>query len=96
MMTREVLKTVLDSLSPMPFDKGVKDAISKDIEDGRTFLEMLAWKKNNEGFKKVHQVILDVCDKDEICIRQTYCRNNSDIVPETVNHLEVKLRFSRF
>ncbi len=93
---REVLKTVLASLSPMPFDKGVKDSLSKDVEDGRTFLEMLAWKKNNEGFRKVHQVILDVCNKDEICIRQTYCSNNSDIVPETVNNLKLNLDFQDF
>ena len=92
----EVLKTVLDSLSSMSFDKGVKDALSKDIEDGRTFLEMLAWKKNNEGFRKVHQVILDVCSTDDICIRQTYCRNNSDIVPDTLNKLKLNLDFQDF
>lgn len=92
----EVLKSVLDSLSSMSFDEGVKDALSKDIEDGRTFLEMLAWEQNDEGFKRTHNVILNICDKEEICIRQTYCQNNSDIVPDTVNKLDLNLDFQDF
>ncbi len=92
----EVLKTVLDSLSSMSFDDGVKDALSKDIEDGRTFLEMLAWEQNDEGFSRVHKVILDACDGDDICIRQAYCQNNSDIVPDTLNKLELNLDFQDF
>ena len=92
----EVLKTVLASLSSLSFDKGVKDALSKDIEEGRTFLEMTAWNKNEEGFRRIHQVILEVCENNDICIRQTYCRNNSDIVPDTVNKMELDLDFQNF
>ena len=92
----EILKTVLDSLSSLSFNKGVRSAFSKDIDTGRTFLEMLAWNKNNEGFKKAHQVILEVCEQDDICIRQTYCQNNSDIVPEIVNKLKLNLDFQSF
>lgn len=93
---REVLKTVLDSLSSLSFDDGVKDALSKEIEDGRTFLEIIAWEKNDTAFRRVHEVILEVCDRDDICIRQTYCQNNSDIVPDTVNKLELNLDFQDF
>ena len=92
----EILKTVLDSLSSLSFDRGVKDAFSKDIEEGKTFLEMTAWKKNDEIFRKAHEVILEVCEQDDICIRQTYCQNNSGIVPETVNKLNLNLDFQNF
>jgi len=92
----EILKTVLDSLSSLSFDDGVRDAFSREIKDGRTFLEMMAWEKNDEGFRRVHKVILAVCDKDDICIRQTYCHNNSDIVPDTINKLELNLDFQDF
>lgn len=92
----EILKTVLDSLSFLPFDNGVKDALGKDIKDGRTFLEMMAWEKNHEGFKRTHNAILNVCDRDSICVRQTYCQNNSDIVPDTVNKLKLNLDFQDF
>lgn len=92
----EILKTVLDSLSSLSFDKGIKDAFSKDIENGRTFLEMTAWKQNDEVFRKTHEIILEVCEHNDICIRQTYCRNNSDIVPDTVNKLKLNLDFQSF
>lgn len=92
----EVLKTVLASLSPFSFDKGVKDALSRDIEEGRTFLEMTAWNKNDESFRRIHKVILAVCENNTICIRQTYCQNNSDIVPDTVNKMELNLDFQNF
>ena len=92
----EVLQTVLDSLSSMSFDNGIRDALSREIEDGRTFLEMTAWEKNDEGFRRTHEVILEACDGDNICIRQTYCQNNSDIVPDTVNKLRLNLDFQDF
>ena len=92
----EILKTVLASLSLLSFNKGVKDAFSKDIEEGRTFLEMTAWNKNDEGFRRTHKVILEVCENNEICIRQTYCQNNSNIVPDTVNKMKLNLDFQNF
>ena len=92
----EILKTVLASLSSMSFDKGVKDSFSKEVKDGRTFLEMMAWEKNNEGFERTHNIILEVCEENEICIRQTYCQNNSKIVPDTVNKLKLNLDFQDF
>ena len=92
----EILKTVLASLSSFSFDRGVKDALSKDIEEGKTFLEMTAWNKNDEGFRRIHKVILETCENNEICIRQTYCQNNSDIVPDTVNKMELNLDFQNF
>ena len=99
----EVLKSGLLALSsPLKGDKGVKAGLITDIQDGKTFLEWAAWEENFPAFSKIHQLILDACGNEPICIERIYCDQSSDIVINTINEMDLtgdivsgKSRFNR-
>ena len=89
-LENEVLKAGLSSLSYLPKEKAVLDGLEKNIFDKRnlTFIEFVAWEKNEDVFKKIHDTILDVCENSK-CAQKVYCAQSSDIVIETINNLDL-------
>ena len=87
----EVLKVSLAFLSYLSHDSGVLDGLKNDISKDKkmTFLELVSWEKNNKVFKKIHTMILDVCDDNSNCIQRVYCSQSSDIIIDTINKLDL-------
>ena len=87
----DVLKEGLASLSHLPHDSGTLDGLKKDISKDKkmTFIELTAWEDNDIVFQKIHDMIVDVCDRKSKCTKKVYCSQSSDIVLETVNNLDL-------
>lgn len=89
-----VLKEGLESISYKRNEQGIKDGLNVHLEDERRFLEMMAWEENNEGLKKTHQLILDVCENNDRCVENIYCiYKGSDIIFELITDLELHSDF---
>ena len=92
---KEVLTEGLSTLSNRNNLNAIKEGLTIPLQDGRNFLQMLAWENNYTGFKKIHQVIMSTCESEPRCIEEIYCRNkNFDIVFETITELNLHLDFT--
>ena len=90
-----ILKEGLGSVSYKRNVRGLKEGLSLQLEDGKRFLEVMAWERNDEGLKKMHQLILNVCGNRDGCIEDVYCTyKDEDIVFESITDLELHSDFS--
>ena len=93
----EILTEGLSALSNRRNLTAVEEGLAIPLQDGRNFLQMLAWEKNHTGFEKIHQVIMSACESEQRCIEEVYCRNrNFDIVFETITELNLHSDFTGY
>ena len=85
----EVLEEGLKTLSYLPGDRGVKDALFKPIDSGKTFLEIMALEDNRVLFEKNHSLIQQVCRNQKLCIKDIYCRQTLSVVMDKAKQLSL-------